>query len=67
MLAAIDRRFRIAAVRRVPHLWRYLGQDLPDGPRGSALATRLRALETALVDAGALAPVGLRVVAVVNA
>ncbi len=47
---------------RVPHLWRYLGQDLPDGTRGYALAARLRALETALVDAGARAFVGLRAV-----
>lgn len=46
MLAAVDRRFRIAAVSWVPHLWRYLGQDLPDRPRGYALARRLRALET---------------------
>ena len=54
MLAAVEGRFRIAAVSRVPHLWRYLGPDLPDESRGYALAARLRALETALVESAGL-------------
>jgi SAM-dependent methyltransferase len=62
MLDALGAVFELSRIQRLPYLYRYFSERLPEDEAGGQLYDRLHALETERVAQGVLVPVGLRVV-----
>lgn len=62
MVRAVQRRFALRVHAPAPYLYRYVARRLRADPRGARVARRVLELERARLAAGALAPLGLRLV-----
>lgn len=62
MVTELRRRFNLTTVQRGPYLWAYLSESLEESTRAGSATLTLKALEARLIEAGAIRPLGLRVV-----